>query len=436
MLYMPEKKRRKKKKNSDKAWNPRQNAARRDFSSFTTETLLRFMRTASSPAKKAVILNSTKSDICQGEKVLSTPTGKHASQLLSPSGYTLSTPEAGPKTSHLITHTGSKLLPSRVMECDDGFISVFLSEDKVIKKELNTPLKPKAWIQHSPIPEVSMDGMIDIPITKKQIKQVEALTRKRRQAGENPRGISQNTINKIPATKAMRKAGIDVEDGDGHYVHFIPFSFLGDDAQKVENMGIGTRYANAAMELVNPAIRRLLYLKNGPKVVYLSAIPEWVPGFEKIRLLKSITYIIKDGKGNDFKHSAKVVFNTLSLREVCLTDVRPIKESIIAKFAEERPEPAKASQCQAIPKPHVKVIKSTGLLSPTIKNAVTPMGAQSSKKQTLDVMSNSYGSPSNPTPSPILVAYRQSSTRFAGKGALFPSKENEIPIRKLNFKDI
>jgi hypothetical protein len=432
---MPEKKRRKKK--TDKAWHPRQNAAPRDFAGFTTESLLRLMRTASSPAKKVVILKSTKKElaICEGEKVLFTPTKKHSSQLLSPSGYRLSTPEAGPKTSHLITNTGSKLLPSRVIECDDGDISVFLSENKVPFKELKIPLQPKPWIQNSPVPEVDMQGMIDIPITKKQIKQVETLIRNRKKAGEDPRGISQNKLNKIPATKAMRKAGIEIEDGDGHYAHFIPFSFLGDDAQKVQNMGIGTRFANAAMELVNPAIRRLLYKKNGPKVVYLSAIPEWVPGFEKIRLLKSITYVIKDGIGDDFKHSAKVAFNMLSLAEVCVTDVRPIRDSIIAKFSDERLKENKEPTVLISP-------TKTMPMSPSLHN---PAMAISSLRNRAMATSPSLRNramtrivppdfPISPSPLPIVPAFRK---KLSDRSPLVQNQETEAntfnPVRKLNY---
>lgn len=325
----------KRKKNKDGAWHPRQNAAPRDTTQFSSsEGVIRLMGAAASPAAKIAILNTTSLSICQGELQLTTPTKKHSSKVLTPSKYTLSTPEAGPKTSHLLTPKGSKLLPSRIIECDDGVISVFLSEDKVKPKSLVVPRTPKPWIAHSPIPKASMQGMLDIPITKKQIKRVDALRRTRIKMGENPRKISQNTLNCIPATQAMRKAGITVENGDGHYTHFIPFSFLGDEAQTVENMGIATRHANAAMELVNPAIRRLLYMKNGPEVVYLSAIPTWEPGYENIRLLKSLTYLIKDGKGNDYKHSATVRFNMLSLANICLTDVRPVRDSIIAKFSD------------------------------------------------------------------------------------------------------
>lgn len=365
-------------KNTDGAWRKNQNTGTRDFSSFTTENQLRCMGAASLPADEVVLLNSSQTTICQDENKLSTPKGKHSSRVLTPSKYQASTPEAGPRTTYIVTKEGKKLLPSRVIELDDGVVSVFLSQDKVIEKDLLIPTSAKPWIAHSPIPEVSMAGMIDIPITKKKIKATDALTRSRKRGGQNPRKISQNQLNNIPATKAMRKAGIDVNDGDGHYLHFIPFSFIGDEAQVVYNMGIGTRFANAAMELVNPAIRRLLYAKNGPKVVYLSAIPEWVPGFEKIRLLKSITYIIKDGKGNNYQNSAKVIFNALSLREVCLTEVRPLREIIINKFSGKTPKKDFTSPLPTTPLSSKTQSKRTRIVPPspsskTVLNSRKPL---------------------------------------------------------------
>lgn len=404
--------RKKSRKKRDPAWHPRQNAAPRDISNFSTEGLLHLMGAASSPPPKVAVLNSTQSKILQGEKKLSTPKGKHVSELLTPTKYTLSTPAAGPKTTYLTTPQGSQLLPSFVLECNDGEFGIFLPENKVSKKQLTIPSKAKPWIAHSPIPKADMNGMIDIPITKSQIKKVEALVRKRKKEAVNPRGISQNSLNKIPATKAMRNAGIKVADGDGHHVHFIPFSFLGDDAQVVNNMGIGTKYANAAMELVNPAIRRLLYMKNGPKTVYLSAIPTWVPGFEKIRLLKSITYIIKDGNGDNYQHHAKITFNTLSLAEVCVTNVRPIRDFIIEKFSNK---PAKVLNTLSTNR-SLPMLQSPAVLRAKKQNRRLPPDSPSV-----------FPSP----PKALLHAFDRIKTR----APLFsvPSPENDTPTRKLNF---
>ncbi len=417
---------RKRKKKKDRAWHPRQNAAPRDITQFSTEGLIRLMQAANSPAAKVAILNTTNHSICQDERLLTTPTKKHASEVLTPTRYTLSTPDAGPKTSHLITPKGSKLLPSRIIECDDGIISVFLSEDKVRPKSLIIPGTPTSWIAHSPIPKVSMDGMLDIAITKKQIKAVEALTRNRKKMGENPRKISQNALNGIPATQALRKAGISVENGDGHYAHFIPFWFLGDEAQTVNNMGIATRHANAAMELVNPAIRRLLYMKNGPKVVYLSAIPTWEPGYENIRLLRSITYVIKDGQGNNYQHLAKVTFNMLSLANICLTDVRPVRESIIAKFSDA---------------PRKKPLQVSPVTLPIV---ITPPAVKAAKKPVMRALPSTptklsrKALPASPTlstsQSTLLLAYSQLKCSPFIDAENPEQVDNTNPTRKLTFQ--
>ncbi|MGE3320557.1 MAG: hypothetical protein AB7I18_14810 [Candidatus Berkiella sp.] len=406
-------KKRRKRKNQDKAWHPRQNAGARDLSSFSTENLLRFMQAASSPASKMAVINSSRTAVVEGETKLSTPTGKHSSQLLSPSKYQASTPEAGPKTTHLVTPKGTKLIRSRLIELNDGDVSVFLPQNKVIEKSLTIPSSAKPWIEHSPIPAVDMGGMVDIPITKKKLKKVEEITRKRKREGVNPRKISQNDLNGIPATKAMRKSGIAVNDGDGHYAHFIPFSFLGDDAQTVNNMGIGTRYANAAMELVNPAIRRLLYMKNGPETVYLSAIPEWVPGFEKIRLLKNLTYIIKDGKGTDFRRSFKVTFNMLSLKEVCVSEVQPVKNCIVNTFSGKK----RLASTPVKPAPGKAILPSPGFVSPQF-GTKRPLQESSSR------IRESQGSPYSPS-----YEHYVKKTKFK---VPFPDLKN-VPITKLTF---
>ncbi len=329
---------RKKQKTGDKAYrpgNPRKKPV--DTSNFSTENLLKLMNCAASPAKKAVLLDTTTNRVQFESDQLFTPSKKRYTTLVSPSKCLLSTPEKGPLTTFVTTPKGSKLLPSRIIDCDDGAMALFISEDKVKGTLLTLPASPTLW--KSPIPKADMKGMIDVKITKQRIIETESLVRKRKRDGLNPRGKSQNQIMGIPATQAMRLAGIDAPDGTGQHAHFIPFGFIADKGQCVANLGIGTRFANAAMELVNPAIKKLLFKKkNTLPAVYLSAIPEWVPGFEHIRLLKSITYIIKDAPGKNFKRSASVKFNMLSMESVCLTDVLPIRKFIINKFS-TKPSP-------------------------------------------------------------------------------------------------
>ena len=48
--------------------------------------------------------------------------------------------------------------------------------------------------------------------------------------------------------------------------------------------------------------------------------------------------VIKDAKGDDFKHKASIKFDMLSLQKVCLTDVQPIRKFIMKKFSNKPPK--------------------------------------------------------------------------------------------------
>ena len=335
MLDQPEpnNKKKKRKKKSDGAYRPgTRRSTPLDASAFTVENLMKLNQAASSPAKKGVLLNSTSTDVPLESKLF-TPRKTRFTQLLSPSKVTLSTPQKGPLTSHVTTPKGSKLRPSRMIECDDGTCVLFLSEDKINDDSLIIPPKPSNWLKTSPIPKAQLNGLIDVEITQKSIQATQALIRARKKQGLPARIKSQNEVMNMPANQALKNAGIKAEPNTMHWVHFISHMFIGDKSQTVENLGLGTKYANMAMELVNPAIQRLLNKKNAYPAIYLSIIPEFVPGYESIRLLKSLTMVIKDAKGDTYKHKASVKFNMLSLQKVCLSDVQPIKKFIMKKFA-------------------------------------------------------------------------------------------------------
>ncbi|MGD9592165.1 MAG: hypothetical protein AB7V32_06560 [Candidatus Berkiella sp.] len=337
-------KRKKRRKNPDPAFRLGSSRSRPiDPSAFTVENLFKLNQSALSPAPKAVILNttSTKPNL---ETQLFTPNKKHASTLISPSKVTLSTPDKGPFTRFVTTPLGSKLFPSRMIDCDDGAYVLFLSEAKINNQNITIPKKPANWIKQSPIPKASLKGFVDIKITKKQIQATEALIRKRKREGLAPRAVSQNKVMGIPANTALKKAGITADPNTMHWVHFISHSFIGDKSQIVSNLGLGTKYANMAMELVNPVIKRLLFKKGAYPAIYLSIIPEYVPGFEAIRLLKSLTMIIKDGKGDSFEHKASITFDMLTLQKVCLTDVIPVRKFIMQKFANKNDKTSQAKQ--------------------------------------------------------------------------------------------
>ncbi|MBI2792629.1 MAG: hypothetical protein HYX61_11785 [Gammaproteobacteria bacterium] len=311
----------------DKAYNPR-TANRRPYNpdARKPESIFYLMDSADSPAKKALLVNNSST------KVTFSPEKPHP--FLSPSKAELSTPQKGPMTCSAYTPKGSKLVVSRLIECEDGTaMGIFLPENKVHQNELVIPDVPNPWIAQSPIPKADMNGIIDFKITKESIRQVEAVIRKRLKEGQPQRLISQQDLMKISAVKALRNAGIEVPAKGAHHTHLTPHCYQGDDGQCVNNLGIATKQANAAMELVNPAIKEALFQKDALPALYLSAIPEWVKGYENIRLLKTITYIIKDAPGDNPTRSATIRFNMLSTDPVCLTDVLPIRKFIIEKFS-------------------------------------------------------------------------------------------------------
>lgn len=338
-------KRKKRRDPANKAFRPGQQTKRKKTNisgSFSERTgaLINMMQAGTPESTRAILVNSTKISIEHTPQ--STPKKKSVTTFLTPSKFVLSTPEKGPYARFANTPGGSKFLPSRFIECDDGAMTLYLPEDKVKSQELEIPDTPDAWINKSPIPKANMQGLLEVELTKEKITKVDALIRQRKKNGEAPRKITQTKLmGSIGAVTALRKAGIKTDDNNCvHYTHFVAFALLGDKAQAVENLGIGTRWSNAAMELVNPVIKELLYRKNNPvPSIYLSVIPEWVPGYENIRLLKNLTLIIRDGKENNYKHSAKIKFNMLSTAPVCLSDIQPVRKFILNKFSKNAPTP-------------------------------------------------------------------------------------------------
>lgn len=308
----------------DKAWHPRQESKRKKThkpeGASQTEVLIKLMQSDASPAKIGVTCHMPL-QITQ------------ATPVYTPTKLTLSSPQNGARSSKAFTPKGTTLFPSRILTFDHGETTLFLPANKVENKSLKVPA-PNTWLAQSPVPEESLEALIDIPLTLDEIIAVEKLKNERQRRGEDPRGISQNKLAKIPATRALRLAGFEVEDGQGQWLHFIPHSCKGDAAQCLKNLGLGTRQANAAMELVNPVLKELLHKhKEDLPTLYLSVIPEWVTGFEKIRLLKSLTYIIKDAPGLDAIKTASIRFNTLSLSPICVSEIPLVRAALLQKFA-------------------------------------------------------------------------------------------------------
>lgn len=333
-----------KRSDPDPAWRPAHSSNRSSQRPVSTESLLQLMGVATSPAKSVTVSHTLESP----------PVFKsNVSKFISPSRVEHSTPSKGPLTSHVITPGNSKLRPSRLVECNDGTAVIFLSESKTDENTLPI-LMPNEWLKNnSPIPSASFDGKIDFEVTKESIERVREQIQARLQASQNRRVKSQRDVMKISARDALLSAGYSKEQVPAklaHWIHFIPHEVIGDEGQTPDNLGLGLKYPNGAMELINRALLDLLFHPNEisrPKKLYLSAIPQWVEGFENIRLLKSLTYTVKNEPGEAYTKSLSINFDMLSLSPICLTEVELIKSLMEKKFL-LNPTPACVSKNETI----------------------------------------------------------------------------------------
>lgn len=186
---------------------------------------------------------------------------------------------------------------SQKMTTHEGVFYITLPTSKLASDGFLIPDQPNAEIDNSPIPQVSLEGMIDIPLTLQLLNEVAKLSSKRAELGQNTRGESQESVMHSSARNVLALAGIEVPKNGAHWVHFISQGYM--KKQLAKNLGIGTKYANARMEMVNRPLEKLLKDPNGPAVLYITVVPTWVKGFEKIRLLETITMTIADGPQNN-----------------------------------------------------------------------------------------------------------------------------------------
>lgn len=330
-----------KRKDTDGKWSARSERRRNrkksktqktQTNNFTTAGLMSLMQSLDSAAEKAVLLHDcaspVKFDKAKASSKTTYTTPSKAPQL------TFSSPQKGVETSEVFSPEGSRYVRSRILRLSKGSISLFLPSHKVVEKDLSIPPSPKPWINESPVPDVHTNGVFKVKINQEIILAAER---------EGPgRSKTQNQVMKIPANQALNQAGITVAPNTGHWVHFKSHSHFGNSTQVAENIGLGTRQANAAMEMVNRVIRKIVMRKTTPQELYLSYIPTWVKGYEKIRLLQSLEIRISDSfmsipTGRKFS----ITFNMLSTASICESEIKPIEDALMNEFDgnEERLQP-------------------------------------------------------------------------------------------------
>lgn len=308
----------KKRKVADQSWRPgTSSTSTTSKHPNNTEGLLHLMGVAGSPAKTVVVEH----DLMSPPSFVNTRSKMLSPRLCfrSPLTFSFKTPT-----------NGSRLLVSREITCDNGKVKIFLSEGKVGSNRLSVPAIPNDWVKNfSDFSSVSTVGK-EFKITKEIIEKTNKVTAKRRKLGKSSRSVSQNQVMGISAKQVLSSAGIVVDDA--HWVHMdVPHEFVGDEAQTMDNLAIGLKYGNGAMELVNRALYNIFFHENSdcvPPVLYLHSIKTWKVGYENIRLLDTLEYIVRDDNGN----SVSIPFDMLSTDPVCTTEIEPIEELLKKKF--------------------------------------------------------------------------------------------------------
>lgn len=298
------------KKQTDGGWSRKKESGRKQKSNYNPRPngIFQLMGAWTSPAKKACIV------------------------------YPPSIPQTPPRGSltpnktHFTTPEGSKLKVTHVIRCDDGEARICLPEEKVPDVGITLPDTPSDWLKNSPVTVAAYSSIIDHPFSKKTINAAKKLANANQKKGKDARGTSQNKLMGSYATTALIKAGFDVKPKSAHWAHLLAWAIFG--IQEPWNLGIGSAFANAKMELVNGALERLLKGKDiDPNVnLYMSAIPTWVKEYEAIRLLQKITIIVRDGPADNFTRSASIDFDMLSTRPVCDSEIKPFEIILREKF--------------------------------------------------------------------------------------------------------
>lgn len=317
-------KRRRRKQNPDnKAYKPYRP---RSYFKPGARGVISVMGAGTPDAKKAVVTSSQEDN---EQTLLMTPDGK--TNLLRSPQYQAGTPQTNGKRK-LITPKKTTLVVSRVIQIHDKEINIYLPADKVKNQRLAVPAIPADTLADLHINQGSLEPIINIPITLADLKRADAQKSKARKSGVSVRYPQQSDVMGCAARTAMLKAGIQIPKRHAHWIHFMPHALNGNHTQKIINFGLGTKFCNAEMELVNPVIRKILNSKDHPETLYLSFYPQWVKGFEKIRLLDKLTVVIKDSPDEKPKHEVKFTFDALTQRRVCLSEIHIIEKLLLDTF--------------------------------------------------------------------------------------------------------
>lgn len=312
--------------------------------------LLKLMGAATSPVKKALVVANTPHKDMRAPRINQT-------QVDSPSRYQGSSP--GKRPSSFISPVGkTRYTRVRDLSLDDeeDSISLYLPEHKASKQFLSLPAVPnlKAMIELNIKAGSPMFDLIkDVPITLEQLDSIEEEKVRDKDLGLSERYPSQTSVYGCSPNHAAKVAGIDLaaaaksvaatDANIMHICHFVGHKFLGNRGQIIQNFGLGTKYFNAEMTLLEDVLRKILQQPNTSDTLYVHVQPKYKRGYEDIRLIDELVYTITDCKFSEYQkdthHKVSMKFFGLSLNKVCLTEQPLIADLLVKKFQQSKKQP-------------------------------------------------------------------------------------------------
>ncbi len=312
---------------ADPNWTPYSAKAHRGYSHGPVSTL---MGTAtSSPAKRCHVvyertLNGSEENLSQSELNQDD------------AAFTLQSPHKG-VTSRAIIHaeTGERLIRTRTIKTHLGKISVFHSKGVEQQPRVKLPEQPLEHLSQilddMGLPESTVTSITDTPITPSLLKKIQRA--KIANLGQR-KPANAKVTERCSATRVAKAIGLETKELQ--WCHMAGHALAGDSAQNFANFFLGTKHTNAIMNDIAESLVKLVLKHNDtPNKLYLSAHVSFEPGYERARLAKRVTWVLKNGPGQDYTKIAKFDFRPLEKELLDPTEIKAFKKQFVPLFFQD-----------------------------------------------------------------------------------------------------
>lgn len=320
--------------------------------------------------------------------------GQNASTLFSPAGkagtYQLTTPIKGFGSSGLSNENGDFRLAIKFKLQNEDY-ALYVKRDICPLKRLDVPSDLPQELNGIKLPEADFNPK-SITITKDSFDKTRARQEMRKTCGQAPRKPDNRVVmGNLTALQTGQALHLAVQPHELHWTHLLPHALVENEAkaQHPANMGLATRQANAAMELVNGAITKIF---SNPNVasdfsLTLTATPTYI--HKASRLLENITYSLNDNHG----HHIEFDFDMLSQSTLPKNTIQMCEDAIMHTFFGQ--SPAKAVEL-ATPMP--KKVPLRDITANSRPSPVSPTYDMLARHNSRNKQDENLQSPRNYTP--------------------------------------